>query len=150
MFKLQTWSIVILLFLGVISCKNNAKKPFGKDPALEQKTWELMEMNGTAVSVPPSGKQIYLTFEGQGNTFGGCSGCNQCNGMYTTGDDMIKLHTMAVTQMACENMEQESQFLKVMEESNRYKLMDKKESGVRVSYLLLYKEEQLIAKFKAK
>ena len=70
--------LVSIVFLGMGSCKNNAKKPFGKDPALEQRKWELVEMGGTKVSLPEGVQKISFEFEGQSNTFGGNAGCNQC------------------------------------------------------------------------
>ncbi|MBL7923867.1 MAG: META domain-containing protein [Bacteroidia bacterium] len=141
-----------LLGIGLslfLACKNNAQKPFGKDPALEGARWTLVEMKGVAISLPAGSQEIYLNFEGQSNTFGGHAGCNQCNGMYTTQDDMIKLQTMAVTKMACPALEQESDFLKALEEVNRYELKSKKENKITVRYLFLFKDEQLLAKLKA-
>ena len=143
----STIKLIFITFalLGMASCKNNAKKPFGKDPALENRKWELVEMGGTKVTLPEGTNKISLEFEGQSNTFGGNAGCNQCNGMYTTHEDMIKLHMMAVTKMACPAMEMESMFLKKMEETTRYELKKVKENKSWVEYLHLFKDlEQLI------
>ena len=143
-----------ILFLSLAlfvmgSCKNNAKKPFGKDPALEQRKWELVEMGGTKVTLPDGVQKISLEFEGQSNTFGGNAGCNQCNGMYTTHEDMIKLHMMAVTKMACPAMEMENLFLKKMEETTRYELKKVKENKEWVEYLHLFKDLEQVMVFKS-
>jgi heat shock protein HslJ len=140
--------LLLLTFLGMVSCKNNAKKPFGKDPALEQRKWELVEMDGKRVSLPDGVQKISIEFEGQSNTFGGNAGCNQCNGMYTTHEDMIKLHMMAVTKMACPALEMEGLFLKKMEETNRYELKKVKENKVWVEYLHLFKDAEKVMVFK--
>lgn len=153
--KIRTMSIATKLLivsftiLGMISCKNNAKKPFGKDPALEQRKWELIELAGNKVTLPEGTGKISLEFEGQSNTFGGNAGCNQCNGMYTTHEDMIKLQMMAVTKMACPAMEMESLFLKTMEETTRYELKKKKESGKWVEYLHLFKVQEQVMVLKS-
>jgi heat shock protein HslJ len=141
--------IITIALLGMVSCKNNAKKPFGKDPALENRKWELVEMGGTKVTLPEGVQNISLEFEGQSNTFGGNAGCNQCNGMYTTHEDMIKLHMMAVTKMACSAMEMESIFLKKMEETNRYELKKVKENKIWVEYLHLFKDLERVMVFKS-
>ncbi|MFN0189325.1 MAG: META domain-containing protein [Bacteroidia bacterium] len=141
--------IFTLTLLGMVSCKNNAKKPFGKDPALEKRKWELVEISGTKVSLPDGVQKISLEFEGQSNTFGGNAGCNQCNGMYTTHEDLIKLHMMAVTKMACPAMEMENLFLKKMEETTRYELKKVKENKVWVEYLHLFKELEQVMVFKS-
>lgn len=143
--------IILLSFtlLGIVSCKNNANKPFGKDPALENRKWELVEMGGAKVTLPDGSNKISLEFEGQSNTFGGNAGCNQCNGMYTTHEDMIKLQMMAVTKMACPAMEMESMFLKKMEETTRYELKKVKENKVWVEYLHLYKDLEKVMVLKS-
>lgn len=141
--------LLSITLLGIVSCKNNAKKPFGKDPALENRKWELVEMNGGKVTLPEGATKISIEFEGQSNTFGGNAGCNQCNGMYTTHEDMIKLQMMAVTKMACPAMEVESIFLKKMEETNRYELKKEKENKIWVEYLHLYKDLEKVMVLKS-
>jgi heat shock protein HslJ len=141
--------LLSLTLLGMVSCKNNAKKPFGKDPALEQRKWELVEMDGKQVSLPDGLQKISIEFEGQSNTFGGNAGCNQCNGMYTTHEDMIKLHMMAVTKMACPALEMEGLFLKKMEETNRYELKKVKENKIWVEYLQLFKDAEKVMVFRS-
>ncbi|MBK7965217.1 MAG: META domain-containing protein [Bacteroidetes bacterium] len=138
-----------LALFVLVSCKNNAMKPFGKDPALEQRKWELVEIGGKKVSLPDGVQKISLEFEGQSNTFGGNSGCNQCNGMYTTHEDMIKLHMMAVTKMACPAMEMENLFLKKMEETTRYELKKVKENKKWVEYLHFYKDLEQVMVLKS-
>lgn len=143
--------IILISFtlLGMEGCKNNAAKPFGKDPALENRKWELVEMGGAKVTLPDGSNKISLEFEGQSNTFGGNAGCNQCNGMYTTHEDMIKLQMMAVTKMACPAMEMESMFLKKMEETTRYELKKVKENKEWVEYLHLFKDLEQVMVFKS-
>lgn len=145
---------IFILCIGMLVCsckprQKAAEKPFGKDPALENVRWQLVEMNGSAPKGLPADKTIDLVFEGTYNTFGGFAGCNQCNGMYTTQDDLIKLQMMAVTKMACEDMQAEQSWLALMEKIDHYVLESKKENGVTVRYLILKSGDQIVAKMKA-
>lgn len=140
---------MLLVSVVLVSCKSKTTKPFGKDPALEGKRWELIELNGSAYLPVAGGKVIDIVFEGASNTFGGSAGCNQCNGMYTTQDDMIKLHKMAVTMMACPDMSIEQSYLEVMDKINRYKLLSRKLNGVKTEVLQLYIDDKLTAQYKA-
>ena len=140
---------LIVVSMMVTACKTKTPKPFGKDPALEGKKWELIELNGKAFTPVAGGKAIDLVFEGQSNTFGGSAGCNQCNGMYTTQDEMIKLHKMAVTMMACPDMSVEQTYLEKMDQINKYKLVTKKVNGVKTEMLQLFIDDTLVAQFKA-
>lgn len=144
---LLLFSILLLL----ASCKSKqpvSEKPFGKDPALENIRWQLTELNGRVPQGLPPGKSIDLVFEGTANTFTGFAGCNQCNGMYTTQDDLIKLQVMALTKMACDDMQSEQSWLQVLEQADHYTLEKKKEKGQDVQYLLLKKDDQLLAKLR--
>jgi len=148
--KILNFITIVTMISFFTSCKNNAQKPFGKDPALEGKRWDLMEMNGVAVTLPAESKGINLTFEGQSNTFGGGAGCNQCNGMYTTGEEnMIRLHKMAVTEMSCPEMTLEQQYLEMMDKVTHYKLTRKKQGKETIEFLYLYIDKKEVAKYKA-
>lgn len=145
-------TIILSLIFLISACKirkPEAEKPFGKDPALENVRWQLIEINGAAPKGLPEDKQIDLVFEGAYNTFGGFAGCNQCNGMYTTQDDLIKLQMMAITKMACENMQTEQAWLSLMEKIDHYSLETKKENGQPVKYLFLKAGDQVVAKMRA-
>lgn len=145
-------TIILSLIFLISACKTRkpeAEKPFGKDPALENVRWQLIEINGAAPKGLPADKQIDLVFEGAYNTFGGFAGCNQCNGMYTTQDDLIKLQMMAITKMACENMQTEQAWLTLMDKIDHYSLETKKENGQAVKYLLLKAGDQVVAKMRA-
>lgn len=148
--KLLTFITIITLISFLSACKNNAQKPFGKDPALEGKRWILTEMNGAAVSLPAESKEIDLVFEGQSNTFGGHAGCNQLNGMYATGEEnLMRLQKMALTQMACPDMTFEQKYLEMMDKVTHYKLTRKKQRGETIEQLYLYIEKTEVAKYKA-
>ncbi len=146
----KSFIFLLLITALITACKNNAPRSNGKDPALENKRWDLIEMNGAAVVLPAESKGIYLTFEGQSNTFGGGAGCNQCNGMYTTGEEnLIRLHKMAVTEMACPYMTLEQQYLDMMDKATHYKLTRKKQGKETLEFLYLYIDKKEVAKYKA-
>jgi heat shock protein HslJ len=143
-------SLLVVLVLAIGSCKpKTVQKPFGKDPALENRRWTLRELMGAPYTVPEGGKDIFLSFEGQSNTFGGNTGCNQVNGMYTVHEDMIYIRRMELTEMACKDMKPEQQFLQVLDTTNRYTLEVQKTKGVNVEFLNLYRDQQRLARFEA-
>lgn len=142
---------ILLLLIAtslLLSCKNNAVNTSGKDPALEKVNWTLTEIAGNASAIPATDPP-HLVFEGAAFTFSGHAGCNQCNGMYTCREDMIKIHVMAVTKKACESMELETAFLKQLEDCNRYTLEQSKKNKTDATILRLYKDDQLLMQFKS-
>lgn len=143
-------TIFLLLLIAFVACKpKTVQKPFGKDPALENRRWMLRELMGSPYTVPEGSKDIFLSFEGQSNTFGGNTGCNQVNGMYTVHEDMIYIRRMELTEMACKDIKPEQQFLQVLDTTNRYTLEVQKTKGVNVEFLNLFRDQQRLARFEA-
>ena len=72
------------------------------------------------------------------------------NGMYTTGEEnMIRLHKMAVTEMACSDMTFEQKYLEMMDKVTHYKLTRKKQGKETLEYLYLYIDKTEVATYKA-
>lgn len=147
---MRSFSLILFVIAMLGACKpKTVQKPFGKDPALENRRWTLRELMGSPYTVPEGGKDIFLSFEGQSNTFGGNTGCNQVNGMYTVHEDMIYIRRMELTEMACKDMKPEQQFLQVLDTTNRYTLEVQKTKGVNVEFLNLFRDQQRLARFEA-
>ena len=148
--KILNFTTIVAMIFLFAACKNNAQKPFGKDPALEGKRWVMTAMNGVALTLPADGKAIDLVYDGNSNTFGGYAGCNQMNGMYTTGEEnMIRLHKMAVTEMACSDMTFEQKYLEMIDKTTNYKLTRKKQGKETLEFLYLYIDKTEVATYKA-
>ena len=57
---------------------------------------------------------FYLQFY-EDSTFNGNSGCNRISGRYSIKGSSIKFNNVSSTRMACERMEQEAAFMKLLE-----------------------------------
>lgn len=90
-----------------------------KDPlTLTNHVWELE----TLYDEPVTGDQpITIELDKEGN-LAGSGGCNQYSSSYTIEDNSLSLDVIAVTRMACPNMEQESTYLTALEEVARYEI----------------------------
>ena len=93
--------------------------------AIREKYWKLIELNGKPVKVDSSfQKEPHIIFKDEENRFVGNGGCNNFSGTYQLDEgNRIKLSQAIVTQMACANMEQESQFLRVLTMADNYNVV---------------------------
>src|SRR5262245_7269288 len=93
--------------------------------AILEKYWKLTELNGKPVTMDSTfRKEPHIIFKDEDNRFIGNGGCNNISGTYELGDmNRIKLSQAISTQMACPNMEVESQFLKVLTIADNYNLV---------------------------
>lgn len=139
----------LLIMLSVYSCKPRQSQPFGRNLALENKRWVLREMNGKAITPTSDGKELFILFDTKDNTFGGSGNCNSMNGMYTVQDEMINIHKMATTEMACPNMDTESEYFLMLSKANRYELKKKREGDIDKESLILFNDLNQLAKFDA-
>lgn len=104
-------------------------------------------MNGKAITPTSDGKEMFLLFDTKDNTFGGSGNCNSMNGMYTVQDEMINIHKMATTEMACPNMDTESEYFLMLSKANHYELKKKHEGGIDKESLILFNDLNQVAKF---
>lgn len=139
--------LVIIMISVSVSCKPREKDNKGFDPKIENKRWVLRELNTKSIQTPTGQKEISIFFEPTLNEFTAVSKCNDLHGMYTSKDDMIKIVNMASTKMACQELDLESEFIKSLNETNKYKLKSKKTNGVINEFLYLYQENSLLATF---
>lgn len=130
-----------------VSCKPREKDNKGFDPKIENKKWVLRELNSKSIQTPAGQKEISIFFEPTLNEFTAASKCNDLHGMYTSQHNMIKIVNMASTKMACQELDLESEFIKSLTETNKYKLKSKKTNGVKNEFLYLYNESSLLATF---
>ena len=145
---------ILLSFLLFIACSTRQKPPLeeGRDIKLENYKWELKELNGKPVTIAEGGKIPTLGFVGTDNVMNGNGGCNSMNGMYTVHDDLIKLHVMAHTEMACLDsniMILERNYFDMLGASEKYKLRTKTLNGEKKGWLELYKGDDKLAEFES-
>ena len=145
----QRYLLFLLIMLSIYSCKPRQSQPFGRNLDLENKRWVLREMNGKAIAPTSDGKEMFILFDTKDNTYGGSGNCNSMNGMYTVQDEMINIHEMASTKMACPNLDLESEYFLILSKVNRYELKNKREGGIDKESLILYNDINQVAKFDA-
>ena len=83
-------------------------------------------MNFTEVkcSIPKWVKENSHDFKGKNNRVHGSGGCNTFNGSYELKEgNRISFSKIASTLMACENMEAEQEFFKVLETADKFNLV---------------------------
>ncbi len=91
---------------------------------ITEKYWKLIEINGKAVKMDESlNREPHLILKKDNNRLTGTGGCNFFNGAYELKDmNRISFAKVATTQMACLNMEIESELLKVLSAVDNYTL----------------------------
>ena len=126
--------------LNLISLQSNpASKP---DASLRGTRWKVIAINSNAYKASAGQREAYIRFRNAENNAEGFAGCNSFTGSFEAEFDRIKLGPMAVTAMACINeMETEQQFLKALEEMNRY--------DIRGDTMRLYKDEIIVVHLEA-
>jgi heat shock protein HslJ len=86
--------------------------------------WKLCELNGKPVGEAEEGRrrEIFLSLNSKENRVSGNAGCNGFGGTYVLGSEGFRLRFsgMIRTQMACEGLELENEFLSVLENTDSY------------------------------
>lgn len=95
----------------------------GKATLAETK-WRLMTLNGKIVKQNGS-KDYFIKLNSKDGRFTAYAGCNNIAGSYVMPSAFgLSFSNAAMTRMACPNMEFESRFAKVLEQTDRYSLKD--------------------------
>jgi uncharacterized lipoprotein NlpE involved in copper resistance len=94
------------------------------DNSILEKYWKLTELYGKPVTVDSTyTKEPHIIFKEKDRRVIGNGGCNNFSGTYELkNNNGIILSKMIATQMACKNMDTESQFFKVLQMANNYYL----------------------------
>lgn len=92
------------------------------DNQITEKYWKLVELYGSKVQHTEMGKrETHMILKAENNRVHGSGGCNTFNGSYELKEgNRISFSKIASTLMACENMETEAQFFKVLEMADNY------------------------------
>ena len=67
--------------------------------------------------------------------------------MYTSQDNLIFIHQMVSTKMACPELDRETTILNLLQKTNHYKLKQSKLSGIVQEQLMLMGGDTLFMKF---
>ena len=110
---------------------------------LENTRWELLELDGSSVTVTVKDKAPYFELNPDKASAYGFGGCNRFFGSYEATDRTLTFSTMGATRMACpDGVFQEQAFLRALDGARRYEIHGSK--------LLLFSDEGLVARFEAR
>jgi beta-lactamase class A/heat shock protein HslJ len=92
------------------------------DNQITEKYWKLVELMSKKVQHNEKNKrEPHIILKTENNRVHGSGGCNTFNGSYELKEgNRISFSKIASTLMACDNMETEAQFLKVLEMTDNY------------------------------
>jgi copper homeostasis protein (lipoprotein) len=88
--------------------------------------WKLVELNGILVTKKEVNAKDYFLQLNKGNRFAAYAGCNNMMGSFELKEDAlrIKFSNVASSMMACDNMNTEQEFAKVLETVDNYSLLN--------------------------
>ena len=130
--KILIQFVVLCLILG--GCKTllriDSKKELQKRAIVQQpeeiteKYWKLVELNGKPVVLDEctGGRGAFIILKKENNRVNGSTGCNTFTGAYEIDPARyrIRFSPMAITMMACLNMEVENELKRVLELADNY------------------------------
>lgn len=110
---------------GALRDKYNLKK-IGMDTRITEKYWRLIELNGNKIMTPQDRREIHLILKSKDSLVTGFSGCNTFNGTYELNENIGRLNfsKMKSTMMACDNMQTEDMFHKVLVKADTYTIQN--------------------------
>ena len=101
----------------------------GTGPAatgIEGIEWQLVEVNGVAVSPLPGERRPFLRFDEAKKQVTGFAGCNNFFGGYALDGSSLKFGPVGSTRMACPDLQMslETEFLKALEKTRAWKISE--------------------------
>jgi heat shock protein HslJ len=85
--------------------------------------WQLVELGGQPVAADGAGRAPSLQFDREQRRVAGFSGCNRFGGTFELGaGDTLRLRQMFSTKMACLGENVEPQFLRMLEQVERWRI----------------------------
>lgn len=106
--------------------------------------WNLVELNGSSVSVPASEGQVYIYLQEDGDKLSGSDGCNRFFGSYDLSGSSLQFHSVAQTMMACRGAfaEREAELIAALKLVTSYQISD--------NGLQLKVDDRVLARFQAR
>lgn len=97
-----------------------------KDSRIEDRHWTLVELHGRTIEVDKQGRKAFIVLRAEDSRAHGNAACNMFNGVYAikTGQRIEFSRNMAMTMMACPDMQIEQQFIEVLQTVDNYSLGD--------------------------
>jgi heat shock protein HslJ len=87
--------------------------------------WKLESLNGKSIQLK-GGKNITIIFNRANGNFKGFSGCNTSFGIYFSGKKNLQLSEISQTEMVCDEMKTESDYMEALKKVDGYKISEDK------------------------
>ncbi len=125
-----------ILTMWMVSCKT-AKESV----SLTGVKWVAESLNGKEVKFKEGMSEVFITLEAKDKKVFGRAGCNRFFGAYELNEAQLSFSGMGATKMACPDMDIETTFFKVLEDTKSFVIKNDK--------LMLKDDNNVIAVFKA-
>ena len=125
-----------VLAIWMTSCKS-AKESV----SLTGVKWVAESLNGKEIKFKEGGSEVLITLESSDKKVFGRAGCNRFFGVYEQNESQLTFSGMGATKMACPDMDIETSFFKVLEDTKSFIIKNDK--------LTLKDSNNVIAVFKA-
>ena len=125
-----------MLVMCMLSCRS-AKE----NVSLTGVKWIAESLNGKELKFKEAGSEVFITLEAGNKKIFGKAGCNRFFGVYEQNDSRLTFSGMGATRMACPDMDIETAFFKVLEDTRSFVIKKNK--------LTLKDDGNVIAVFKA-
>lgn len=125
----------------MLSCSSGDEKNMKSDTSLTDTKWVLKVLNDKIISPADTSKAPYIIFSKKESRLNGKGGCNTIFSSYALVGDKLTFGPIASTEMYCDQMETETEFLKTLSRIVRYRI-----NG---TILNLYNSEKIAAKLEA-
>lgn len=89
---------------------------------LESNRWRPVQIGDRVVSVASGQREPWIELEPRARKVSGSGGCNRISGNYVLRDENLRFSKLITTRMACSAVATENAFLKVLNETGRYRL----------------------------
>ncbi|WP_460622906.1 META domain-containing protein [Hymenobacter tenuis] len=125
------------------SCAKDSE-PMPAPVYLLDQRWELVELEGQAISAQPGSTATDLVLSAVGSTNSGRAACNTYGGQYTLapGSPQLRFGTQASTYATCAAQSQETRYLELLPQVTRYTISNHQLSlydAAHAQPLLVYK-----------
>ncbi|MDL2231923.1 META domain-containing protein [Porphyromonadaceae bacterium OttesenSCG-928-L07] len=110
--------MALFMFAACASKQNN-------NVNIEDYKWITETMNGESVD-QEEGRNMFIQFDKTAGKVNGKAACNRYFGTYELNGNNLKFSQMGSTRMACLNMDQETVFLKILQETTGFQIKDNK------------------------
>jgi heat shock protein HslJ len=133
---MKKFFLAVMIIGTIVSCSPK----LAPDSYWGDRRWVLSEMKGVPVQLSGTRRDAFLEFIPAEKRFTGNGGCNRINGQYSLEKkDRIRFENVISTKMSCNDIAFETSFLSLLNEVDRFKMVD--------NVLVLRDDNDVILKF---